>query len=224
MGHSPSNGARSRTRSSSACRFARRSMPSPCACPNPTRRPGPRGPLRARAQDPRGRRPRGSEDPARGRAAAGAVGVAAGRGGAGSCAARRRRRRIAAVTRAPTGPRVGRFSLRNGNGKRPTRGGRGGGAEPARLHATHRNADLHAILQSGVLPARENAPWAGTRPTALDPFIALCRAKNSRPESHQKPASDGKVGNRVAEWERVGYRGNSNRPEWRGSSHSATPV
>jgi hypothetical protein len=32
------------------------------------------------------------------------------------------------------------------------------------------------------------------------------------------------VGNRVAKWGIVGYRGITNRPEWRGSSHSATPV
>jgi hypothetical protein len=36
--------------------------------------------------------------------------------------------------------------------------------------------------------------------------------------------SDGKVGSGVEKWDKVGYGGAGKRPEWRGSSHSATPV
>jgi len=62
----------------------------------------------------------------------------------------------------------------------------------------------------------------------VPPFITavfrLCRARNALFTELDAEPSDGKVGKCVAWWEIVGYGGITNRPEWRGSSHSATPV
>jgi hypothetical protein len=66
--------------------------------------------------------------------------------------------------------------------------------------------------------------WPPVVPPASTREILHCRAKNGAIADATARPSDGRVGNCVAWWEKVGYGGLTNRPEWRGSSHSATPV
>ena len=77
---------------------------------------------------------------------------------------------------------------------------------------------LQRLLRPPGPPARRPRPSLPPRPI---PLSERRRAPRVRANARRP---DGKVGEGVAEWERVGYGGRSNRPEWRGSSHSATPV
>ncbi len=66
--------------------------------------------------------------------------------------------------------------------------------------------------------------WRVVVPPLTTASFRLCIAKNTPFRDPDAEPSDGKVGICVAQWEKVGYGGITNRPEWRGSSHSATPV
>jgi hypothetical protein len=66
--------------------------------------------------------------------------------------------------------------------------------------------------------------WRPVVPPAFTPEIPHGKAESYEITGAVRRPSDGRVGNCVAQWEKVGYRGLTNRPEWRGSSHSATPV
>ena len=80
-----------------------------------------------------------------------------------------------------------------------------------------------ACVQTRPLHAKRRSQRAPVPPRTTR-SLPLYRAKTGAEATRAAPTSDGKVGNRVAEWGEVGYGAISNRPEWRGSSHSATPV